>query len=132
MTRVQIRHSSGPKFYPVMDTPAALAWLGQVAALELHVPQWRIETELSRKHGLLALVRPFRTMRIDLAPCHTVCPGRPRQYDRLVRLIRLTAGKKAGAADTDRFKVGGGQCDGRSEWRTDGSAVLRERFGESS
>jgi len=41
--RAQIRHRSGPKFYPVFDTPAALAWLGQVAALELHVPQWRIE-----------------------------------------------------------------------------------------
>ena len=43
LTRVQIRHGSGPKFYPVFDTPAALAWLGQVAALELHVPQWRIQ-----------------------------------------------------------------------------------------
>ncbi len=43
LPRVQIRHGSGPKFYPVFDTPAALAWLGQVAALELHVPQWRIE-----------------------------------------------------------------------------------------
>jgi bifunctional non-homologous end joining protein LigD len=39
-TRVQIPHSAGrPKFYPVFDSPAALAWLGQVAALELHVPQ---------------------------------------------------------------------------------------------
>src|ERR1700712_2702792 len=44
LTRTQIRHHSGPKFYPVIDTPAALGWLGQVAALELHVPQWRIET----------------------------------------------------------------------------------------
>jgi bifunctional non-homologous end joining protein LigD len=44
LTRVQIPHgSAGPKFYPVFDSPAALAWLGQVAALELHVPQWRIE-----------------------------------------------------------------------------------------
>ena len=42
LSRVQIRHRSGPKFYPVFDTPAALIWLGQVAALELHVPQWRI------------------------------------------------------------------------------------------
>ena len=39
---MQIRHRCGPKFYPVFDTPAALVWLGQVAALELHVPQWRI------------------------------------------------------------------------------------------
>ena len=43
MTRVQIKHHSGPKFYPVIDTPAGLGWLGQVAALELHVPQWRIQ-----------------------------------------------------------------------------------------
>jgi bifunctional non-homologous end joining protein LigD len=42
VTRVQIRHTSGPKFYPVFDTPAGLGWLGQVAALELHVPQWRL------------------------------------------------------------------------------------------
>ena len=44
LTRVQIRHTSGPKFYPVLDTPAALGWLGQVSALEVHVPQWRITT----------------------------------------------------------------------------------------
>jgi bifunctional non-homologous end joining protein LigD len=43
LTRVQIPHRwGGGKFYPVLDTPAALAWLGQVSALEVHVPQWRI------------------------------------------------------------------------------------------
>lgn len=44
MTAVQIRHTGGPKFYPVIDSPAALAWLGQVSALEVHVPQWRVGT----------------------------------------------------------------------------------------
>lgn len=43
LPRVQIQHGSGTKFYPIFDTPAALAWLGQVSALELHVPQWRID-----------------------------------------------------------------------------------------
>lgn len=43
MPRVQIRHTGGPKFYPLVDSAAGLAWLGQVAALELHVPQWRID-----------------------------------------------------------------------------------------
>ena len=38
--RVQVQ-DNGPKFYPVIETPAGLAWLGQVSALELHVPQWR-------------------------------------------------------------------------------------------
>ena len=42
LSRVQITHRRAAAFYPVLDTPAALAWLGQVAALEVHVPQWRI------------------------------------------------------------------------------------------
>ena len=41
VTRRVIQHSDGPKAYPMVDSPATLAWLGQIAALELHVPQWR-------------------------------------------------------------------------------------------
>ena len=41
VTRRVIQHSDGPKDYPIVDSPATLAWLGQIAALELHVPQWR-------------------------------------------------------------------------------------------
>lgn len=40
VTRCTIEHSDGPKQYPVVGSPATLAWLGQIAALELHVPQW--------------------------------------------------------------------------------------------
>ncbi|QAY72337.1 ATP-dependent DNA ligase [Agromyces protaetiae] len=36
-----IEHSDGPKTYPIADTRAALVWLAQQAALEIHVPQWR-------------------------------------------------------------------------------------------
>ncbi len=43
VTRKVIEHSDGPKYYPVVDSPATLAWLGQIAALELHVPQWRFD-----------------------------------------------------------------------------------------
>ena len=42
LPRVQVQHRSGTKFHPVFDSAVALAWLGQVSALELHVPQWRI------------------------------------------------------------------------------------------
>lgn len=42
LSRVQVPHRWGGAFYPVLDTPAAVAWLGQVSALEVHVPQWRI------------------------------------------------------------------------------------------
>lgn len=39
--REVIRHSDGAKEYPLVEDVATLAWLAQVAAIELHVPQWR-------------------------------------------------------------------------------------------
>lgn len=39
--RHEIRHSDGPKEYPLVDDVPTLVWLAQVAAVELHVPQWR-------------------------------------------------------------------------------------------
>ncbi|MEJ7634797.1 ATP-dependent DNA ligase [Aeromicrobium sp.] len=41
--RIEIQHSDHVNTYPVFDTAAALAWAGQVGALELHVPQWRVD-----------------------------------------------------------------------------------------
>lgn len=40
--RVEIQHSDHVNTYPVFTDAAALAWAGQVGALELHVPQWRV------------------------------------------------------------------------------------------
>ncbi|SDS02270.1 ATP-dependent DNA ligase [Agrococcus carbonis] len=39
---IEQRHSTGPKHYPVVTEPAVLAWMAQMGALELHVPQWRV------------------------------------------------------------------------------------------
>ena len=39
--RYTIQHSDGTNDYPVADDLATLVWLAQLAALELHVPQWR-------------------------------------------------------------------------------------------
>jgi len=41
LEREQIEHSARAMFYPLVDSLAGLTWLAQVAALELHVPQWR-------------------------------------------------------------------------------------------
>ncbi|MFJ4656728.1 ATP-dependent DNA ligase [Nocardia sp. NPDC088792] len=41
--RYTVQHSDRPVVYPVFDSVAGLAWLGQQAALELHVPQWRFD-----------------------------------------------------------------------------------------
>ena len=39
--RHDIRHKDHSNSYPLLDDLATLTWFGQIAALELHVPQWR-------------------------------------------------------------------------------------------
>src|ERR1700712_2414901 len=43
--RRDIPHSERTITYPLIDSPAPLAWLAQNAALELHVPQWRFNPD---------------------------------------------------------------------------------------
>ncbi|MBO3664780.1 ATP-dependent DNA ligase [Microbacterium stercoris] len=43
--RQDIAHSTGAKAYPLVSEVATLAYLAQVASLELHVPQWRFTPE---------------------------------------------------------------------------------------
>ena len=47
-TRVRtarILTSDGPVSYVVADEPATVVWLANLAALELHVPQWRVDED---------------------------------------------------------------------------------------
>lgn len=48
--RVEIQHKSHHNTYPVFTDAAALAWAGQVAALELHVPQWKVNRSGTAQH----------------------------------------------------------------------------------
>lgn len=41
LSRATVEHRSGSTTYPIIDSPTALAWIAQQAALEVHVPQWR-------------------------------------------------------------------------------------------
>lgn len=68
LPRVQVQHGGGPKFYPVFDSTAALAWLGQVSALELHVPQWRIEQAAGPTTATAASSRVPDRVVFDLDP----------------------------------------------------------------
>ncbi len=43
--RVTIEHKKRVSEYPVLASEADLAWTAQVAALELHVPQWRVDAD---------------------------------------------------------------------------------------
>ncbi|MBS1673216.1 MAG: non-homologous end-joining DNA ligase [Actinobacteria bacterium] len=46
--RQAIPHSGGAKEYPLVDEVATLVWMAQVAAIELHIPQWRFAPDGSR------------------------------------------------------------------------------------
>ncbi|MBF4634824.1 ATP-dependent DNA ligase [Agreia pratensis] len=41
VTRGTIEHKNHANDYPLVNNLATLTWLGQIAALEIHVPQWR-------------------------------------------------------------------------------------------
>ncbi|WP_370520726.1 non-homologous end-joining DNA ligase [Sanguibacter sp. HDW7] len=61
-------HRSRTTTYPVLDAadgPAMLAWFGQLAALELHVPQWRVA--LDEGEGRDVVHHPDRLV-LDLDP----------------------------------------------------------------
>jgi bifunctional non-homologous end joining protein LigD len=48
--RFEIEHSDHTNTYPVVNDRATLAWLAQIAALEIHVPQWRFGPRGARKN----------------------------------------------------------------------------------
>ncbi|ARC57993.1 hypothetical protein AS850_12985 [Frondihabitans sp. 762G35] len=45
VARRRVEHRDHGNDYPLVDDLATLTWLGQVAALEIHVPQWRFGTD---------------------------------------------------------------------------------------
>jgi bifunctional non-homologous end joining protein LigD len=62
----RVRHQSRRDVrYPLADSPATLAWLAQLAALELHVPQWRFD--LKARGSEAVELNPDRLV-LDLDP----------------------------------------------------------------
>ncbi|MFN3602838.1 MAG: ATP-dependent DNA ligase [Dietzia sp.] len=86
VSRVAIEHSSRTVTYPVLDSPATLAWFAQQAALELHVPQWTLSDG-----------EPGRTRRIviDLDPGEDVDLDTTAQVALRVRDLLAEAGLDA-------------------------------------
>lgn len=58
-----IEHTSGTNNYPLVNDAATLAWLAQMGALEVHVPQWRFREE----EGRFVAQNPDRLV-LDLDP----------------------------------------------------------------
>lgn len=82
--RQAIQHSDGPKEYPLVEDVPTLVWLAQVAAIELHVPQWRFTPE-----GLPG--RPDRLV-LDLDPGPGVGLAQCAEVARLARGILTDMG----------------------------------------
>lgn len=77
--RQAIQHSDGPKEYPLVQDVPTLVWLAQVAAIELHVPQWRFSPE-----GLPG--KPDRLV-LDLDPGEGVGLEQCAEVARIARVI---------------------------------------------
>ena len=77
--RQAIQHSDGPKEYPLVEDVPTLVWLAQVAAIELHVPQWRFTSD-----GLPG--RPDRLV-LDLDPGPGVGLAQCAEVARLARAM---------------------------------------------
>ena len=68
LPRASVTHRSGTTTYPIIDSPAALAWIAQQAALEVHVPQWRFVAEWTRSRAEVLKPGPATRLVFDLDP----------------------------------------------------------------
>jgi len=82
--RQAIQHSDGPKEYPLVQDVPTLVWLAQVAAIELHVPQWRFAPDGSPG-------RPDRLV-LDLDPGPGVGLAQCAEVARFARVILTDMG----------------------------------------
>lgn len=50
VARVDIEHSDHRNAYPLVNDEATLVWFAQIASLEIHVPQWRVDARGERRN----------------------------------------------------------------------------------
>ncbi|MCI4658634.1 ATP-dependent DNA ligase [Cryobacterium zhongshanensis] len=77
--RHSIEHTDHTNVYPLVNDVATLTWLGQMSALELHVPQWQFGRDGSRRN-------PDRLV-LDLDPGEGVTLPDCAEVARLARAI---------------------------------------------
>ncbi len=81
-----LKHHDGAKQYPLVNDAATLVWLAQLAALEIHVPQWRVD-----EHG--AAQNPDRLV-LDLDPGPGATMGQCVELAQLAREVLEGAGMR--------------------------------------
>ncbi|TXN29010.1 ATP-dependent DNA ligase [Lacisediminihabitans profunda] len=77
--RRTIQHSDHTNVYPLVNDRATLVWLGQLAALEIHVPQWQF--------GRTGVVRNPDRLVLDLDPGEGVGLAECAEVARYIRAI---------------------------------------------
>jgi len=70
--RFSIKHSDHTNEYPLVNDVATLAWLVQLAALEVHTPQWRFGPRGGRRHPDRLVIDLDPGEGADLAHCAAV------------------------------------------------------------
>jgi bifunctional non-homologous end joining protein LigD len=85
LPRASVTHRSGTTTYPIIDSPDALAWIAQQAALEVHVPQWRFVTEWTRSGAQEPKPGPATRLVFDLDPGEGVTMAQLAEVARAVR-----------------------------------------------
>jgi len=85
LPRANVTHRSGTTTYPIIDSPDALAWIAQQAALEVHVPQWRFVAEWTRSGAQELKPGPATRLVFDLDPGEGVTMEQLAEVARAVR-----------------------------------------------
>ncbi|MDI3314904.1 MAG: ATP-dependent DNA ligase [Mycobacterium sp.] len=84
LSRASVTHRNRTTTYPILDSPVALAWIAQQAALEVHVPQWRFVAEWTRG-GETLKPGPATRLVFDLDPGDGVAMDQLTAVARAVR-----------------------------------------------
>ncbi len=93
--RQEITHKDRTINYPLVESPATLAWFGQNAALELHVPQWRFGPDGGVGQPDRAVFDLDPGDGVELARCAEVAKViRDRLDDLKLTAVPVTSGSK--------------------------------------
>ncbi|MGB9011455.1 MAG: non-homologous end-joining DNA ligase [Aeromicrobium sp.] len=93
--RQRIAHDRHEANYPLLERAADLAWLGQVNALELHVPQWRVGADGTPHHPDRLVLDLDPGPGVGLAECAAVAhEARALLADVGLTAVPVTSGSK--------------------------------------
>ncbi|WP_460797634.1 ATP-dependent DNA ligase [Microbacterium sp. GXF0217] len=95
VSRRTIEHSDGPKDYPLIEDLPSLVWFAQIAAIELHVPQWRFTPDEDRGNPDRLVIDLDPGPGADLAACaHVAGLARAILQDIGLDPVPVTSGSK--------------------------------------